>query len=162
MNADFIRQMYDYHFTANHMVWDMITTLTGEQFTQPVDYSIGSIRNHAVHLMHVDHNWFAGLRGEERPGYPDPTTYTDRDAIRAEWDTVEEKMHVYLSRLTDAMLLEQPFAGSGRGDNLLTWQVLVHVVNHGTDHRAQMLRLLNEQGVETGPQDFFYHLMGRL
>ena len=27
-----------------------------------------------------------------------------------------------------------------------------HVVNHGTDHRAQLLRLLNELGVKTTSQ----------
>jgi uncharacterized damage-inducible protein DinB len=31
--------------------------------------------------------------------------------------------------------------------------VLLHVANHGTDHRAQLLRLLNDLGVRTVAQD---------
>ena len=34
------------------------------------------------------------------------------------------------------------------------WQVLVHLVNHGTDHRAQMLRILHDLGAPTFDQDF--------
>jgi uncharacterized damage-inducible protein DinB len=42
------------------------------------------------------------------------------------------------------------------------WQVLLHVVNHGTDHRAQILRLLNDMGVETAYQDFIFHVYEQL
>ena len=41
---------------------------------------------------------------------------------------------------------------------LRLWQVLLHVVNHGTDHRAQALRLLNDLGVETKSQDYVFHV----
>ncbi len=34
------------------------------------------------------------------------------------------------------------------------WEILAHVVNHTTDHRAQMLRLLYDLGAPTFEQDF--------
>jgi uncharacterized damage-inducible protein DinB len=37
------------------------------------------------------------------------------------------------------------------------WQVLLHVVNHGTDHRAQTLRLLNDLGIKTVSQDYIFY-----
>jgi uncharacterized damage-inducible protein DinB len=37
------------------------------------------------------------------------------------------------------------------------WQVLLHVANHGTDHRAQLLRLLNDLGVRTVAQDDIFY-----
>jgi uncharacterized damage-inducible protein DinB len=36
--------------------------------------------------------------------------------------------------------------------------VLIHVANHGTDHRAQLLALLNQLGVKTFPQDYFFFI----
>jgi uncharacterized damage-inducible protein DinB len=39
-----------------------------------------------------------------------------------------------------------------------TWQVLSHLVNHGTDHRAQVLRALHELGAPTFSQDLIHHL----
>jgi uncharacterized damage-inducible protein DinB len=65
-------------------------------------------------------------------------------------------MRDYLARLSDDMLLAKPIA-EGEDKDLILWQVLVHVVNHGTDHRAQLLRLLNDLGVETVSQDYIFY-----
>jgi uncharacterized damage-inducible protein DinB len=35
--------------------------------------------------------------------------------------------------------------------------VLLHVVNHGTDHRAQLLRTLNDLGLDTTAQDYIFY-----
>ncbi len=40
--------------------------------------------------------------------------------------------------------------------------MLIHVANHGTDHRAQLLALLNQLGVETFPQDYFFFMIGKM
>jgi uncharacterized damage-inducible protein DinB len=37
-------------------------------------------------------------------------------------------------------------------------RVLLHVGNHGTDHRAQTLRLLNDLGVKTVSQDYIFYV----
>ncbi len=50
MNAHAFRHFYAYHFTENRKLWDnYITLLSPEQFTQPVDYSHGSVRDQIVH-----------------------------------------------------------------------------------------------------------------
>lgn len=73
--------------------------------------------------------------------------------MRAYWDSVEGKMRDYLAALTDDQL-------NAPMDNLQVWQVLIHVANHATDHRAQVLAMLNALGVKTFPQDFIFHLWG--
>ncbi len=37
------------------------------------------------------------------------------------------------------------------------WQVLLHLGNHGTDHRAQVLRALQAFGAPTFDQDFILY-----
>ena len=65
LTADAIRHFYEYNFTINRKIWDQcVMQLTDEQFTQAVDYSIGSVRNHVVHMLDVDDNWFSGLIAE--------------------------------------------------------------------------------------------------
>jgi uncharacterized damage-inducible protein DinB len=158
MNADAFRHFYDYHFTENRKIWDIyIMPLSQEQFTQDVDYSHGSVRNQIVHLMSVDDTWFSGLRGVEIPEPLNPAHFEDRQIIRTHWDNVEQTMRDYLANLRDEMLFEKPFA-DGEDKDLILWQVLLHVVNHGTDHRAQLLRLLNDLGVKTGPQDYIFYV----
>jgi uncharacterized damage-inducible protein DinB len=55
------------------------------------------------------------------------------------------------------MLFEKPIA-EGEDKDLILWQVLLHVVNHGTDHRAQALRMLNDLGVKTVSQDYIFYV----
>lgn len=155
MNTDALRHFYDYHFVENRKIWDRhIVPLSNEQFTQNVDYSHGSVRDQVVHLLSVDDAWFSDLRGVR--SQLDPADLADRANIRAQWDHVEQTMRTYLAALQDDMLSTKPL--SGEDEDLLLWQVLLHVVNHGTDHRAQLLRLLNDLGVETADQDYIFYV----
>jgi uncharacterized damage-inducible protein DinB len=162
MNANAFRQFYDYHFAENRKIWDTcITSLSEEQFTQAVDYSHGSVRNQIVHIMSTDEAWFSGLRGVEFPEPFNPAEVDDREIIRTHWDNVEQNMRAYLATLRDDMVFEKPFA-EGEDKDLILWQVLLHVANHGTDHRAQLLRLLNDLGVKTEYQDYIFYVYARL
>lgn len=157
MNADAFRHFYDYHFAQNRKIWDSyVIQLSAEQFTQGVDYSRGSIRDQLFHLMSVDDAWFSGLRGIEIAEPLNPADFPDRESIRAHWDNVEHNMRDYLAKLRDDMLFEKPLDGEDK--DLILWQVLLHVVNHGTDHRAQLLRLLNDLGVQTTYQDYIFYV----
>lgn len=159
MNADAFRHFYNYHFAENRKVWDHVASLTFEQFTQPVDYSRGSVREQLVHLLDAEDMWFSELRGVE-PSEPLPETVTtdDRDTIRSHWDKVEENIRAYLASLRDEMLFTKPIKEPEEDQILVLWQVLLHVANHATDHRAQLLRALHDLDVETKYQDYIFYV----
>jgi uncharacterized damage-inducible protein DinB len=159
MNANAFRHFYDYHFAENRKLWESyVTQLSHEQFTQAVGYSHGSVRDQIVHLMSVDEGWFSELRSVE-PSEPfPPAPFDDREIIRAHWDSVEQRMRAYLAELRDEMLFAKPIEEPEEDKDLSVWQVLLHVVNHGTDHRAQLLRLLNDLGVKTTSQDYIFYV----
>ena len=157
MDANAFRHFYNYHFAENRKIWDRyVTPLSDEQFTQAVDYSHGSVRDQILHLMSVDDAWFSDLRDAEFPEPVNPADFHDRESIRANWDRVEQNMRDYLAGLRDDMLFDKPLEGEDK--DLILWQVLLHVVNHGTDHRAQILRNLNDLGVETKYQDYVFYV----
>lgn len=158
MNADAFRHIYEYHFAENRKIWNhFIMPLSQEQFVQAVDYSVGSVRNQVVHMASADDTWFSPLRGLEIPDWLDPLQYDDRARLRQRWDEIEQAMRGYLATLRDDMLMQKPF-GEGEDENLILWQVLLHVVNHGTDHRAQLLRILSDLGLKTPPQDYIFYV----
>jgi uncharacterized damage-inducible protein DinB len=161
MNANAFRHFYDYHFSENRKIWDSyVAPLSHEQFTQDVDYSHGSVRDQIIHLVSVDDTWFSGLCGVEIPEPLDPADFQDRKIIRAHWDNVERHMRDYLAELRDDMLFDKPL--DGEDHDLILWQVLLHVANHGTDHRAQLLRLLDDLGVKTTSQDYIFYVYDHL
>lgn len=157
MNAAAFRYLYDYHFDANRKIWDTyFPQLSDEQFGQAVDYSHGSVRDQFVHIMDADEAWFSDLRGFRPAETPQSTDMTDRDQLWAHRATVDQHMRDYLETVQDDELLGKPFT-EGEDKDLILWQILLHVVNHGTDHRAQILRTLNDLGVETSWQDFIFY-----
>lgn len=157
MNADAFRYLYGYHFAENRKMWDeYILPLSQEQFTQPLSYSHGSVRNQVLHLISADQSWFCELRGVEVQPDLKPADFDDRVRIREYWDRLEGDMYAYLDGLRDEMLFLKPFPGEDQ--NLIVWQVLLHVVNHATDHRAQLLRQLNDLGIKTKYQDFIFYV----
>lgn len=158
MNAHAFRHFYNYHFAENRTLWDnYVRQLTYEQFTQPVNYSIGSVRAQLIHLMNVDEAWFSDLRQVTPPESYEPADFDDRELIRARWDSVEQGMRDYLATVQDEMLSQTPIS-AGEDAELLLWQILLHVANHGTDHRAQILRLLSDMGVKTTSQDYIFYV----
>ena len=156
MNADAFRHFYDYHFAENRKIWDRyISQLSDEQFTQHVDYSRGSVRDQILHLISADDAWFSGLRDVEIQEDLKSADFPTRESIRQHWDHVEQNMRAYLAALRDEMLFEKPLEGEDK--DLILWQVLLHVANHGTDHRAQILRLLYDLGIDTKYQDYIFY-----
>jgi uncharacterized damage-inducible protein DinB len=56
------------------------------------------------------------------------------------------------------MLFAKPIQEPEEDKELTVWQVLLHVANHATDHRAQLLRSLHDLGVETKSQDYIFYV----
>ena len=159
MNADAFRHFYNYHFAENRKIWEHVASLSFEQFAQPVDYSRGSVREQIVHLLDAEDMWFSELRGAQ-PLEPLPETVTsdDRAAIRAHWDEVEQNIRAYLAYLQDEQLFSKPIKEPEEDQILTVWQVLLHVANLATDHRAQLLRVLHDLGVDTKYQDYIFYV----
>lgn len=160
MNVEAFRHLFGYHFAENRTLWGYIAGLSEVQYTQAANYSHGSVRDQVQHLVSVDDAWFSDLRGSQLPGAVDPAELPNREQLRAYWDRVEQGMRNYLDTLTAEMLSSKPLTGEDK--DLVVWQVLLHVVNHGTDHRAQLLRQLNDLGVKTTSQDYIFYVYENL
>jgi uncharacterized damage-inducible protein DinB len=155
---DDFRTLIDYNYALYDRVWDSIMQLTDEQFVQDNGYSHGSIRNQIVHVATVDTRWLGGLqeRPEARQFMLDASDYVTREQARALWDATARAVSDYVGSLDDESLERHP-----RGLPGPVWQVLAHLVNHGTDHRAQILRALYDLGAPTFDQDLILYLWAR-
>lgn len=153
--AAIFHDLFDYHYALYRRVWDSIMQLSDEQFVQEIDYSHGSVRNQMVHVAVTDKRWLMGLQGnpDARAFTLDPADYPTRQSARALWDSTAKEVTAYVTALEDEDLAQTPMGMGGPA-----WQVLAHLVNHGTDHRAQILRALHDLGAPTFDQDMVSHL----
>jgi uncharacterized damage-inducible protein DinB len=86
------------------------------------------------------------LTGEARPERL--AEDLSRDEIRAAWDEIEGRVRAFASSLSEAQL-ETDIEYSGiLGDNmrLRTGDALLHIVNHGTAHRAEICAMFHMIG----------------
>lgn len=154
-NVEIFRTLIDYNYALYGRIWASIKHLTEAQFGQDIDYSHGSIRNQMLHVTVVDARWLRGLKElpDARTFTLDPADYPTRERVRAVWETTAREVTDYVASLDEASLARTPPGMAGP-----VWHVLVHLVNHGTDHRAQLLRALHDFGAPTFDQDLVFHL----
>lgn len=155
MPIQLIRHFVHYHVAENATLWSYVEQLSASQFVADIAYAHGSIRNQLVHMLSVDATWLAGLRSQPIPEPLDPLQYTSPIVLKAQWDALAQQLLVYVNGLGDTDLMTQPLTDEDA--NLYVGQVLLHLVNHGTDHRAQLLRCLHDAGVKTVSQDYIFY-----
>lgn len=155
---DMVRTFIEYHIAMTRRVWTSIDQLTEQDFLADDAYSRGSIRNLMVHLCHTDLRWLTGLKNLPDPGrtMKKYEEYPDRLAVRAYWDSVAAQLADYMNSIDDKTLSENPKDIPGP-----RWEVLLHLANHGTDHRSTVLQKLQQCGAPTFDQDFILWLAER-
>lgn len=159
LSVDLFKTFIEYHIDMSRRVWDSINQIAEAQFLADDAYSRGSIRNLMVHLANTDSNWLAGLKNipeSEDPPKRQYEDYLDRDSVRAFWDATAKDLADYAATLTEEKLGENPIDIQNP-----RWQVLLHIINHGTDHRSTVLQRLHEFGAPTFDQDFIMWLWSR-
>lgn len=160
MNIEYIRMMFDYNYWAHRQVWACVMELTETQFRENIAYSHGSVHNQVVHTMSAESVWLERLKGTSPRHLFKPSDYPSRHAIRRKWDEIESDFRAYLQSLTEDQLSQnisyQQTSGEPEIEPL--WAMLVHVVNHGTDHRAQTLAVMGTLGGPTVEQDLIIYL----
>ena len=157
MKPNEIKTFFDYNFWAFERVWGCIMQLNDNQFAQPIDYSTGSIREHVVHMASAIYRRIQQLQGKDIPSHLTPEDFPTRETVKARWDKVKNETYAYLSTLTESDLdgkVQGKSHDTGAIIENTPWEILLHMVNHATDHRSQILAMLHHHfEVETLGQD---------
>ena len=148
MKADEVRFLFAYDRWATQRVLAALEGLDPAVWerTQVVDErGLGGI---LVHHLGASQRWRIGLetRGEEEGPQPEDEPLPTMDELRARWDAEWAAVDAWLPTLTDGFVAVV-FEG------IPVWQMLVHVVNHGTQHRAEAAALLTAEGRSPGGLD---------
>ena len=149
MKLDLIRELIAYHNVLNGRVWESIGEITDQQFLEDDAYSRGSIRNLMVHLASTDRRWLAGLKNLPDVGHLKFEDFSSRSVAHQVFENTAKELEEYVRAQS-----EEELDGNAADMSDPRWVVLVHLVNHGTDHRATVLQRLHELGAPTFDQDF--------
>ena len=163
MRAADIRALYDYHYWANGRILGALAQIDHTQFVAPAAVPWGSLRGTLVHLLWAETNWLARWEGRPTlPRFAEEEFPTVAD-LRAGWSASEAALRAFLVTLDDARL-DAPFhytRTNGEPRSQIFWQLLVHIVNHGTQHHTEAAILLTRYGASPGDIDLHLSPLGQ-
>jgi uncharacterized damage-inducible protein DinB len=147
VSADALRSQIDYTAWASLLLADAAAQLTPEELTHDFGTADGSVLGTLVHIFAADRLWLERVEGR-----PNPVFVTDADrglsALQSGWPPLLQRWKAWAAGLTDERARE-PLAYStleGNPWQQPLWEVVLHVVNHGTHHRGQVSGFLRTLG----------------
>ena len=148
-----------YNEWADEKILKAIDGMTPAELDKPVDAYIGSLARNVRHILAAQRIWLARWKGEPPPKLDAPITGSWRDAYAA----THAELRAFVESLGDADFDRVVSYADTRGNRyeVPLFQLLTHVVNHGTAHRAETGMLLERIGRSPGDMDFVYFCLGR-
>src|SRR5664279_2983688 len=145
MNLDTIRLLFRYNYWAWARVWQCVAELTNEQFTRQLPFAWNSVHEQVVHVMGGEWVWIYRMQGGTPENLFYVKDYPTLPDIRKRWDEIEANAFAFLTGLTDEQLNGDFAYRTTKGEQYTNnrHNILLHVVNHSTDHRAQILAMMH-------------------
>lgn len=146
MQPDEVRFLFAYDRWATRRVLDVLDGVDPALWTRTDVVGERGLGGILVHHLGASQRWRNSFQQTSESPEPEdeplPTVAELRERWNAEWEAVEE----WLPTVTDGFIA---YVHEG----VPVWQMLVHVVNHGTQHRAEAAALLTAEGRSPGDLD---------
>ena len=145
---------------ASRKVLEAALALSPADRARPMSGSHGSVAGTLTHIYLGDAVWYSRIADPTYP-VPDHDPPPSFDFVVEEWPRLQARWEAWADAATEAGIARQVsfkprFAGD---DGLAAWQIVMHVVNHATLHRGQVVGMLRQLGVKPPATDivFFSH-----
>jgi uncharacterized damage-inducible protein DinB len=128
------------------------------------------VRDTLLHLLSSERTWLGVCDGSLSPEAAfsqelQPADYPDIDALRVLQRELDAAAQTYLTRLDQAEAQSRrggTFPWSGQTFSQPVWAILLHVVNHGTQHRSEAAAMMTAWGHSPGYLDLMGFTLGWL
>jgi uncharacterized damage-inducible protein DinB len=162
MNRKDIEVLYEYNRWCNARILGAAAQLTDEQFLAPGTLPHGGLRGTLLHTLFAERVWRMRWQGTPPAHHYrlKPEEFPTLAALRSRWMEEEAASMEFVASLTDERLksvLEYTSTEGGRHRRVL-WETMAHLVNHGTQHRAEAAATLTAFGHSPGDIDLIVYL----
>lgn len=160
MNKADIDLLFGYNAWAWDRVLEQVAKLTREQYEAPAPTPQGSLRGTLVHALAAEMVWPQRAEGESPAmllRVEDAPTF---GALRETWVRARSSFDAFLGTVTDEQLMSEVHYKTTKGvpEHNRMWEMLAHLVNHGTQHRSEAAMLLTGYGFSPGDLDLIVFL----
>jgi uncharacterized damage-inducible protein DinB len=148
MNAESIRSLYGYNRWANERLRALAEALPPDRMHERLGASYESIHATLAHILAAEIIWLSRWRDVSPPKLLGADDFADLRAIGARWAAQQRDMDAFLGALTSDQLAKTVAYTNTMGERYAypVWQMMVHLVNHGTHHRSELAEMLTQLG----------------
>ena len=160
MKKSEILTLYQYNAWANARILNTASQVTAQQFLAPASYSHGGLRGTLVHVLFAEWIWRARWEGISPTEGPIPEDFPTLESLRERWQTEERALMAFVENVDEQKLdgvVHYSRTGGEPRENIL-WHLMLHLVNHGTQHRSEAAIMLTDFGHSPGDIDFITYL----
>lgn len=161
MKPDDLLTLYDYNYWATDKLLRQAQNLSPEQFTADTTFCFGSMRETFVHILSAEWVWRMRCQeGVSPEKMMEESTFPEIEPLRSKIAEEKSNMLGYIKTLSESELDRIVAYKNTKGKNAENrlWHILVHVVNHGTQHRSEIAEMLTRHGRSPGNIDFIVYL----
>jgi uncharacterized damage-inducible protein DinB len=90
---------------------------------------------------------------------PNPDSRPTLESLMSDWPDLQRKWEAWAESISDADLerVAQYTLLNGSPGETPVWQIVMHVVNHATLHRGQVVAMMRQLGAKPPATDLLYY-----
>lgn len=147
----------EYSAWATALLLDAAAALTEDELSRNLQGSHGSVLDTLRHIFYADRVWLARLEGKPqifKGEGPEPSI----GVLRTEWPPLLVRFRDFIGALPDSEIASDLHYTNMKGEpwSAARWKVVLHVVNHATLHRGQVMGMLRQLGHPPPATDLIY------
>jgi uncharacterized damage-inducible protein DinB len=160
VNAPFFRTLVDYHYWARDKLLAAVEQLPESAYLAPRPMDYGSIHGTLAHTLGAEIVWSNRWGGVSLPRIPGASDFKGLSELTARWREQESQIRSYLADLGDDELMSRVLeyrSTEGVPFRRDLWETLIHLINHGTNHRSEVAATITQLGHSPGDLDMIVY-----
>lgn len=154
---ELLKQMAAYNIWANQKILDVILSLPEEKQKAEIPSSFTSLFTTILHMWNAESIWWQRMKLQERITSPFENFKGSMQEMANEFLRQNRQWEEWVNNASDAALDHVFQYQTARKEHFKqpVYQMILHVFNHGTYHRGQLINMLRQLGVEKLPPTDF-------
>jgi uncharacterized damage-inducible protein DinB len=146
IDSHLLKTQLDYTYWASDRLLDAARPLSEDELTRDLGNSFGGVLGTLVHIFQADRLWLSRMSGSPRMTLGDADETWTIDSLQSAWVDVHLGWIDWAGSVQDVSKVLDYVNLAGKPNQGVLWQLVFHVVNHGTYHRGQITTMLRQSG----------------
>ncbi len=159
ISKELLARHFEYSLWASLKVLEAAEKLPLDTLEKDRGNSFGGILATLTHIFLADRVWFKRFSGDPHFAFVQPGDAFDLAKLKAEWPQIMGDFTAWIRAQEDSKFEDKLYWRNIKGEDKeeLMYKILLHIVNHGTYHRGQVITMIKQAGGEVVSTDLVYY-----